>query len=29
MVDELVALQGEQNLIAPAGVAYRRKIQNS
>jgi hypothetical protein len=29
MVVEFVALQGEQNLIMPVGVAYRRMIQNS
>jgi hypothetical protein len=29
VVGEVVALQGEQNLIAPAGVACRRRVQNS
>jgi hypothetical protein len=29
VVGKVIELQGEQNLIAPAGVAYRRRIQNS
>jgi hypothetical protein len=29
VVGEFVALQGEKNLIAPPGVACRRRIQNS
>jgi hypothetical protein len=29
VVDEVVALQVEQNLIMPMGVAYRRKVHNS
>jgi hypothetical protein len=29
VVGEFVALQGDQNLIMPAGVAYRGRIQNS
>jgi hypothetical protein len=29
MVGDVVVLQGEQNLMAPAGVAYRRRVQNN
>jgi hypothetical protein len=29
MVGEVVAFQVERNLIAPAGIAWRRRIQNS
>jgi hypothetical protein len=29
VVDEVVALHGEQNLITLAGVTYRRRVQNS
>jgi hypothetical protein len=29
VVGKVIALQGEQNLIAPVGVYYRRRVQNS
>jgi lipopolysaccharide export system protein LptA len=29
MVGDVVVLQGEQNLMAPAVVAYRRRVQNN
>jgi hypothetical protein len=29
MVSEVIVLQGEQNPIAPSGITYRARIQNS
>jgi hypothetical protein len=29
VVSEVIALQGEKNLITPTGVACRRRIQNN